>query len=80
MRNYMTKLSYNEIRSRVLERLKASNVEFNEDYLDVNELADQLASRLKVGDQDPFRIKSNTEDRQIEQFEKIRDLLMSKPT
>lgn len=76
----MTKLSYNEIRSRVLERLKASNVEFNEDYLDVNELADQLASRLKVGDQDPFRIKSNTEDRQIEQFEKIRDLLMSKPT
>lgn len=80
MRNYMTKLSYDEIRSRVLEKLKALNVEFNEYYLDVNELADQLASRLKVGNQDPFRIKSNTEDRQIEQFEKIRDLLMPKPT
>lgn len=60
--------------------MKALNVEFNEYYLDVNELADQLASRLKVGDQDPFRIKSNTEDRQIEQFEKIRDLLMPKLT
>lgn len=60
--------------------MKALNVDFNEYYLDIDELADQLASRLKVGDQDPFFVKSNTEDRQIEQFEKIRDLLMPKPT
>lgn len=70
----MTKLSYDEIRSRVLERLKSLNINFSEYYVDVNEIANELASRLKVGNQDRFRVKSNTDDRS---FEKIRDLLFT---
>lgn len=70
----MTKLSYDEIRSRVLERLKSLNINFSDYYVDVNEIANELASRLKVGNQDHFRVKSNTDD---QSFEKIRDLLFT---
>ena len=76
----MTKLSYDEIRSRVLERLKETNINFNEYYVDVNEIANELASRLKVGNQDFFRVKSNTDDRTMEQFKKIIDLLFTERT